>query len=482
MKISVKNTPGILVTLGFILLLACNKKWQDHNAVTEQDLTINLLEAISENADLSKFHEFLVATGYDKEIASSKTYTIWAPVNQALQSLDPAITGDPVLLKQFIGNHISRQLYFTNAVQSSPLRVPMLNGKHNTFSPGKLDEANLLQSNRYVKNGVLHTIDRSLTPLPNGWELINTTTTGAKQQAFILSLNYDGFDPDLAVQTGVDPVTGEPVYEPGTGLVPRNVFLNQSANLKDEDSLFTYFIMLDSTFDREHDKLKDYFVTPYTDTTDMLTNLHLVRDLAFSGLYTADDLPDTLVSKFGVKMGIDKGKILQTIRLSNGVAYVMSDIDFVKKDKLLPFVIQGENPRSFSHERRSNTFYRIRTNPGTNEEFRDILVQGHSTSQFNIGYRIRNVFSCKYDVYWVAVNDFMATTHSQRILLDSANSTNGIAYTVVPLAEYNPVLVGQVTVTDYKTAMDVFLVAANSTNNSLNPLTLDYIKLVPVIQ
>jgi len=41
---------------------------------------------------LGKFSDMLVKTGYDKIISSSKTYTVWAPSDQALQALDPSMS------------------------------------------------------------------------------------------------------------------------------------------------------------------------------------------------------------------------------------------------------------------------------------------------------------------------------------------------------------------------------------------------------
>ncbi|HVG16731.1 MAG TPA: fasciclin domain-containing protein, partial [Chitinophagaceae bacterium] len=125
----------------FALCLAGCKKWDDHNKVENQDLSKTLLEEISGRSNLSKFYEYLKKTGLDKELSSSKTYTVWAPVNDALQSLDPAIVADSAKLIQFIANHISYQTYFTRNAQPA-VRVPVLNGKRVTFSNTKFDEAN----------------------------------------------------------------------------------------------------------------------------------------------------------------------------------------------------------------------------------------------------------------------------------------------------------------------------------------------------
>src|SRR4029079_11811286 len=133
----------------FALCQAGCKKWEDHSKIENQDLNKNLLDAINQRSNLSKFYEYLVKTGLDKELSSSKTYTVWAPVNDALQSLDPAIIANADKLKAFIGNHISLQSYFTKDAQQA-IRVPMLNGKRVSFSKNKFDEANITEADKYV--------------------------------------------------------------------------------------------------------------------------------------------------------------------------------------------------------------------------------------------------------------------------------------------------------------------------------------------
>src|SRR5438128_3823564 len=152
------KTTFLWVGLFALCFLGC-KKWEDHNKIENQDLTKTLADEISQNTNLSKFYEYMKKTGLDKELASSKTYTVWAPVNDALQSLDPAIVADTSRLRQFVANHISYQTYFTRDAQS-PLRVPMLNGKRVTFTNTKFDDATITIADKYVSNGVLQVIDK----------------------------------------------------------------------------------------------------------------------------------------------------------------------------------------------------------------------------------------------------------------------------------------------------------------------------------
>src|SRR4029078_6630700 len=112
-------------------------------------------------------------------------------------TLDPSIPNDINKLRSFVLNHISFQLYFTGDAQTSK-RVVMLNGKYNNFLNNKFEAATITTADRYVKNGVLHIIDKYILVLPNLWDYINSTTAQYIQNSFIAGLNFSTFDPSLA--------------------------------------------------------------------------------------------------------------------------------------------------------------------------------------------------------------------------------------------------------------------------------------------
>jgi len=340
-----KSIAGILM---FFTLVICGcNKWKDHNEVVQQDLTQNLLQAISSNPDLSKFREYVGSAGLDSVLEATKTFTVWAPTNTAIATIDPATVADKVKLRAFILNHISNQLYFTRDV-AVPVRIQMLSGKYNNFSTTKFEEVALETTDRYVKNGVLHTIKGMVPPLQNIWDFVNATTTQYAQNAYIKSLNYLAFDPSLAVIDSISVVTGLPVYHPGTGLVQRNFFNDRVYDLKREDKQYTYFVMQDANFVVEADSLKPYFATTTTTTTDSLTRWNVVKDLAYDLPYaTPASIPQPLVSRSGITVPVNTTFVVSTIRLSNGYVYIMSKLDVPTKNKFLTITLEGENPTGF---------------------------------------------------------------------------------------------------------------------------------------
>lgn len=486
----------------FAVSAAGCKKWDDHTTVNNQDLSINLVEAISQNPNLTKFSEYLQSTGLDKELSSSKTYTVWAPSNAALQSLDPAVVGDATRLRQFIANHISLQSYFTRNAQTA-LRVAMLNGKRVTFLNNKFDEANITEADKYVGNGVLHLIDKAAPANPNAWELVNNTRTSYQQNAFILSLTRKVFDPTNAIIDSINSQTGQPVYRPGTDSVLRNTFNAQVFDLQNEEKQYTYFILDDAAFNAEVARLTPYFKTSTTDSTKNLASNNVVKDLIVEGLYTIEQLPATLTSKFGVKIPIDKSKIIDTRKMSNGVAYVLSTMNFDVKDKIPAIVVQGEDYLRFldpagnqvtpRQQNVSAVFTRSRINLLTGMPFTDIFVYNHGITGLSAEYRATNIPSVKYKVYWVAVNDTLIydrtnrvdpVTFNQRLAMGTfgANFLPTTPAAGMPVAPntYSEIYLGDYTKSTYGT-LNMFLAAPAATTGQPGGvrLNLDYIKLVP---
>jgi len=463
-----------------VINTGCNK-WKDHIAVEQQDLTMNLLQAVSANPDLSKFREYVGLAGLDSVLQASKTFTVWAPTNAALATIDPATVADKVKLKAFILNHISNQLYFTRDVATTQ-RIQMLSGKYNNFSTVKFDEAALVSTDKYVSNGVLHSINAMVPPLQNIWEFINATTAQYAQNAYVKSLNYNAFDPSLAVIDSISVITGLPVYRPGTGNVARNYFNDRVYDMKREDKQYTYFVMQDANFVLEADSLKPYFATSTTTATDSLTRWNTVKDLAYETAYqTALVMPQPLVSKSGVSVSVSPAFVVDVKKMSNGYVYIMSKVDVPTKSKFLPITLEGEFPSGFlQNDKGGSTNYRVRLNPTTGTNFSDILISGHNVTTFYAFYRTSDLPSVKYQVYAKATNDFQTAAFNQTINAwnTSLAALTGTLTHAVPLytavGGYDEKYIGDITNTRFGT------VDWRVTSVTTGPILIDYIRLVPV--
>lgn len=465
-----------------VFFIGC-KKWDDHNALTDPSVGQNLFEQISANPDLSKFAELLTKSGYDKIISSSKTYTVFAPTNAALATIDPAVVADEVKLRMFVGNHIANQLYQT-VTTPAQVRLIMINGKYNNLQGKTFDEANITTADKFAKNGFLNVIDKMVPALPNAWEFVETSSIApAKQKAHLLTLFRNVFDLTNAVQTGVNPATGQPVYKPGTDSIRINQFWRDVLDLRDESKQFTFFMLTDAAWDGEVNKFKPFFASGSVDSTTVNTSNAVVRDLAIEGIYKPGaGATDTIVSKFNIKVGIEKSAIVQTIKVSNGIIYVMSRMNVLTKHKFLPFTIQGENYDFTRQDKRGNTYFRDRFNPLTQQDFKDVVVVNHGVAQFYLGYRINNMPTMKFKAYWVAVHDninlFTGTFKQKFSVGDPLNAD--LPYTTVTANDYREIYLGEFILTKFNPVTNVYLTADNSGSVNVNTLSLDYVRLEPV--
>lgn len=509
---------AILIIATAATFTACKKPHTEVDAAFSQTLQ----DALSADPSLSTFAGLVKKAGVDVQLQSSKNFTVWAPTNDALQSLDPSIASDTAKLRMFILNHISGSAFFTRDVQTS-VRVPMLSGKYNNFFGNKIEDANVTMADKFLSNGVLHIIDKPLLVLPNVWDFITGTTATYTQNAFIAGLNFLSFNPALATIDSIGATTGLPVYHPGTGFTTKNNFTERVFDVRREDKQYTYFVIVNAGFTLKADSLKPYYKAATPAITDSLDKWNIVKDLVVDTLYpNAAALPASITSKFGVPMVINKSFIVDTKKLSNGMVYILSASGTPTYAKFQPIKVEGENPTGFSSDKTGNTnFLRIRRNTFTGQNFTDMLITGHGITGYYSFYRFNEMPSMKYNVYAVAVNDFQTAAVFQSIVpvyyapsFNVSPSSNGYiyisnatypgtAFTALPVVStqlpatttqlsyavplstttgaFNEVFLGTFTSTLYGT-LDLRVTSGGATlgSSGTGPIVLDYLRIVPV--
>jgi hypothetical protein len=472
----IKNNIKIFLSvIGLAFAISsCTDKWDQHIEITDDITKNNIYEEISTKSELSEFTKLLKSSGYDEILAGSKSYTVFAPTNQAMGNIDPSILNNEESVAKFISNHIALSVYKTTST-SDTIGLKMLSGKVLDLLNNTISNVGISEPNKYSSNGVYHVINEVLTPKQSIWDYILSSGNLYAQNNFVQELSNIHIYPNNIDDTGEEDLDNE--------------FLYEAYNVKNENRKFTYFVMQNSLFESEFGRLLPYLNRPGVDTTEYLAKHFAVKDLIFSGAYKLNDLPDTLISRFGVKIPVPKNNIVETISLSNGYVHVISNLNLSLEDKLITRVIEGEFPDVFvPNDKRANTFYRLKRDPN-GLDFRDVMVQNHGVSLFEIGYRTPVLFSTKYKVYWRAINDIQANVFQQRLRIGGVRDLNGIVqntimlfpYVNVPVNDFNEIFIGEFTLTN---AGDIplALIGNNVTTNGNNTLTLDYIKLVPVIK
>lgn len=437
---------------GFLLLAGC-KKWENHNRIVDGNMSVNLLQRIQADPNLSSFAEMLSRTGYDDTLASSRVYTVYAPDNAALQAVAAGLGNDLEAVKKFVANHIANQAYYT-ASTAGAIRVKVLSGKYHDITASAIDEVSFASKDLVARNGVMHVLKTALPVMGNSWDFAATDARMPVLQRLLM----------------IDSLGG--------------LFRTRVQDLQDESKNFTLIVLQDNAWKAEVDKLKPYSMVPgNADSTGKIAGWLVVKDLVLDTLYnTAADIPDTVTSRSGVRIGINKGAIVSSIKTSNGRVYVLNSLDVRLRDKFKSIVIQAENYTSVSANRTAQVFIRDKRDSATGGVFRDLMAYNHGLALFNFRYRLTEIPSLKYRAYWMALNDNingMTAPFSQKIGVDSINSPTP-AYSVVQLNTYAEQFAGEFTLTQYRPVFNLYLVAANNTTANTNAIVCNYIRLEPV--
>jgi hypothetical protein len=89
----------------------------------------------------------------------------------------------------------------------------------------------------------------------------------------------------------------------------------------------------------------------------------------------------------------------------------------------------------------------------------------------------------KYKAYWVALNDNInnnSDPYKQLLGIETPTGTK-LSYTTVAPNEYREVFLGEFELTNYSPVLNVHLTADNNTNSNTSKITVDYIRLEPVL-
>lgn len=471
---TIQNTLITLLVLTLIVV-GC-KKGDDPNVLRDEALKQHVADLLKADPQFSSFVKLLNETGFDSVLASSRAFTVFAPSNEALQNLQPSAVSSPEAKRRFVANHIAPSLY--SVTPGGAVRLEMLNGKFNQVSGSRIENAAVKSANRYASNGIVHQIDAPVYALENCWEFMNGSRSPAKQRTFLSTLNRKIYDLTNAVLIGVDPNTGANLYQQGTDSVFANLYLRRVQDLDNEKKQFTVFVPEDAAWDAELNTYRPYFTASTPDSTEFATAWNVYRDFAVDTLLEPSSLPASVTTKTGVRIVIDRANIAQSIKTSNGYVYVMRSLGMLPADKFTTRILQGEDYVATSVNRRSNTFFRDRFNSVTRTPYRDVLVLNHGVALFNLRYDVSEVPNIRYRAFWVSVNDFQTATFQQRLGVGSPLSAL-LPYVNVAANVQTEVFLGEFSAGRYMPVLNLFLTAANSTSNAVNPLVCDYIKLVP---
>ncbi len=249
--------------------VACTDTWNDHYEATADGVTAgSLWEAICQNDELSNFRRVLEATGYDRSLASSQVFTVFAPTNSAFSAEDAnriialyeqqkqqkIKDKDNRAIKEFVQNHIA--LYNYSVSPTSNDSIVMMNGKYLVLKPETMANGRILTDNQLTGNGVLFTMADRLSYVYNVFEYLSADNDIDSVGNFLSTFNVYEFMPTLSVPGGI--IDGQTWYLDSVSVLQNELF-DELDDLTAEDSTYWMVVPTNNVWDRLVAEYTPYF-------------------------------------------------------------------------------------------------------------------------------------------------------------------------------------------------------------------------------
>jgi uncharacterized surface protein with fasciclin (FAS1) repeats len=320
----------ILCAIALAGLPACNETFNEHyseEAGVAPEHTLRQL--IEQDPELSLFAGMLKKTGDDVLLSSTQSFTVWAPVNDALQGVDME---DEEGLKNIVRTHIARSMYI--AGDQTDAIVLTMNDKRINFSGSSgryvMNGAEVATANHPARNGILHIMKEQVPFVKNLWQYLGN------QDMDSIRSYFDAFHLKIFVPAGskvIDYENGMAVYD--SLFVESNEMFYYSMNgigyLNHEDSIYSMILPNNTAWAKAYNERKPYFATgaPNADSVQHWnTQYAIVRDLVFRGRVGAPGSLDSIVSTRGNVFRNPAGLFPATppSTASNGLVYITDEL------------------------------------------------------------------------------------------------------------------------------------------------------------
>lgn len=233
--------------------------FDDYNEVPAEasvEATQSLWEAINSRENLTEFAALVKKSGYDKELSSSRFYTVWAPINGMIDS-KWATLDSATLRFQFIENHIADYNHYISAPVNERIRT--VNEKSYTFA-GTRDMAtfgdiSIFKSNIAGVNGVMHLLDGEAVYRPNLYEYLKGEKDNNTLAAYVMGYENEILDEKNSVLGPI--IDGIQTYEDSVMVITNAYTERINALLSDEDSTYTMIIPTNEAWDEAYSKIKN---------------------------------------------------------------------------------------------------------------------------------------------------------------------------------------------------------------------------------
>jgi len=164
----------LLILLGFVGIIGCQKQWDDHYNTYEETVNQNVWEVLQSKPEFSDFVLAIKFYKIDTIFNTDIPYTIFAPTNNAIKEY----TGISGFNDVIISHHLSSTIVNSSAIPGVR-QVQTLNKKFAVFNRNganvSIDNVKVSAESPLYVNGRIFTLDKVIEPLPNLYEYYQFT-------------------------------------------------------------------------------------------------------------------------------------------------------------------------------------------------------------------------------------------------------------------------------------------------------------------
>lgn len=287
---------------------------------------LTLWENIQQNSQLSDFAQLVRKSGFDAELSSPRSFTVWAPANGSFSMSEYENMPVEDLLNQLVKGHIAN--YSHTASGSVDTRVHMLNNKSFTFAGNgqySFGDLNVTKANIPSNNGLIHMIDGVAHFFPNVYEFLHTCEGIDSLRNHFMRYELTTLDKEASVKGPM--VNGAQTYIDSVMVTSNELTRQLNARLENEDSSYTMLLPTDKAFGSFYSRLKSCYNFITTTTVADVDNYASATDtktkyITIDPEYMADSLVRRAIVNNLVysnndiynKWLIDKGEFTDTMR------------------------------------------------------------------------------------------------------------------------------------------------------------------------
>jgi hypothetical protein len=359
-------------------------------------------------------HHRKTDVSYANLLDGAQTFTVLAPVNgtfdkDSLLSLLTTNRGDSMVVRSFVGNHLSYNL--TTSV-ATPSEFFLLNTKRATIGNNQALGVPLKEANIRARGGILHVLQSTLPYRPNLYEVMLNDARYSQIGEQLSSYEFDEFSPTQSVEGGM--VDGEQIYVDSV-FIERNRLLESVGKIAAEDSSFIFIVPTPDEWQRVWQEAMDYYRFDATvENGDSLqrywANHALLNDAIFSQTIQASPT-DSLITynynkhypKYHVfHRPFEEGGILHgasATNYSNGTLYTTSHWPFTPQTTYQrELKVEGERTGLILESSLCTYTTRIHAADSVSENEYLVITPQANTSNWTMTFKLENTLAGSYDI------------------------------------------------------------------------------------